>query len=238
MVTDAAIAEEAQKLNADTPVELFILDALALGGSIYRFTNSSNGVDDVVFDGNHYTPIPVESKGWEWSGTGALPRPKVKIASNAVIKAAVITYGDLIGAKLTRLETMEKFLDGQPDADNTAHWPVDIYNVERKISHNKAFIEWELSAAMDQQGRQLPGRQALKNACTHIYRKHDALSTDFFDYTRATCPYVGDSYFTVNGVSTLNASDDLCGKRLSDCRLRFGEFGVLPTRAFPGIARF
>ena len=88
---------------------------------------------------------------------------------------------------------------------------------------------------MDQEGRKLPGRQVLKDACTHIYRFPDGMGD--FDYTNATCPYVGTDYFEATGASTNDPALDKCGKKLSDCRLRFGQHGVLPTRAFPGVAR-
>lgn len=67
-----------------------------------------------------------------------------------------------------------------------------------------------------------------------------------FIYANATCPYMEDKYFLPNGFSTLNGQPDgdpvppekdQCGKRLSDCKKRFGEHAVLPIRAFPGMAR-
>ena len=247
-MTSADIAEHVQGFSLGELIELFVLDATPIGGSIYRFTNSANASTAIVFDGNTYTPLDFEADGFEWNGQGSLPTPKIRIANTTlVLSSAVIEFQDLLGAKLIRIRTFSKFLDGEPDADPTAIFPLDIYTVERKTSHNKVFIEWELSAAMDQFGKKLPGRQILRDACTHRYRVY-SLSGPIdnpdltgeagpFDYSKATCPYVGATYYDEAGRLVLNPASDKCGKRLTDCQLRFGENNPLPTRAFPGVGR-
>ena len=231
----ADINQTAQGFEPGDMVVLFEVDATSIGGSILRFTSTAWETQNIVFDGDTYVAVDVEADGFEWSGQGALPMPKLRISNaNKVASAAVIQYGDLLGATVRRIRTFRQFLDNGSDPDPTATFPIDVFRVERKAAHNKVFIEWELAAAMDQQGRKLPGRQVLKDACTHRYRIPDGQGG--FIYTNATCPYTGTSYFDENGVAT-TADMDKCGKRLSDCRLRFGQNGVLPTRAFPGVAQ-
>lgn len=46
-----------------------------------------------------------------------------------------------------------------------------------------------------------------------------------------------ERYYTRLNASTGNAAEDQCGKQLSSCKLRFGDNGPLPTRAFPGVGR-
>lgn len=226
---------QVQRLEMDALVEMFQLDATGLGGDIYYFTASSNDYDVVVFDGIEYTPVEIEASGFEWSGKGAWPTPHIKINNNnLVMTALVITYQDLLGAYLTRIRTFRQFLDDGDTPDPTQIFPLDIYRVERKVSQNKNFIEWELSAAVDQQGRMIPGRQVLRDACTHIYRSY---VNGAFDYTKASCPYTGTALFDVNDNSTLDPRKDICGKRLSSCKARFGQTATLPTRAFPGVRR-
>lgn len=229
------INETIQAFNADAIIELFTLDVTPIGGAVYRFTSNTDGGDAIYHDGNLYAPVPLEAEGFEQTSQGAYPTPKIRISNaNPVINAAVNEYGGLEGAILTRLKTFAKFLDDGDTPDPSAHFGMDVYTVERKSSQNKVYIEWELSASIDQQGRHLPNRSILRNTCTHRYRYYDGGD---FDYTDVSCPYTGTSYFNENGVPVTNPADDECGRRNSDCRLRFGESGILPTRAFPGVGR-
>jgi lambda family phage minor tail protein L len=232
------IAQESQSFSPDDLVVLFELDATSIGGSILRFTSSAWEDKEIKFDANTYSPVPVEAEGFEWNGRGTFPTPTLRISNvNKVASAAVIDYEDLLGATVKRIRTFRQFLDDGASPDTTATFPIDIYKVERKTAHNKVFIEWELSSAIDQEGRKLPARQVLRDACTHRYRTWNGST---FNYTDVTCPYVGTALFDEIGTSldpTTEQAKDRCGKKLSDCRLRFTEHGKLPTRAFPGLAR-
>jgi lambda family phage minor tail protein L len=103
------------------------------------------------------------------------------------------------------------------------------------MMHNKRIIEWQLSSAIDQQGVTLPGRQVLRDTCTHTYRSFNTV-TQTFDYSNATCPYTGALSFGLDDAPS-GASGDICSKQLSGCKKRFGNNGNLPTRAFPGVGR-
>lgn len=224
----------AQQAAADALVELFTLDATALGSLVYRWTPGTLSDAPIAFRGETYTPLPIEAEGFEWNGRGPLPTPSLRVSNiGGLVGAFVIGYGDLLGATVTRLRTFRKFLDGQPGADPDAHFAPDVFRIERKRAHDGEMIEWELSTVLDQEGVQLPGRQCLKGACTHTYRRWTGSA---FDYTRATCPYTGSIYFTGDGGSTVNPALDACGKGLGDCIARFPS-APLPTRAFPGMRR-
>lgn len=186
----------------------------------------------MVFGGNDYGPIAIETEGFEWTSQGSQPSPKIRVSNVAkVIAASVISLNDLVGAKLTRIRTFRKHLDDGTDPDTTSVFPREIYNINRKSVHNKVYLEFELTSPMDQQGVQIPGRQCIKRICTQVYRTWNGSS---FDYSKATCPYTGSSYFTVTDQSTGSPTLDSCSKQLSSCKLRFGS-APLPTRAFPGI---
>jgi lambda family phage minor tail protein L len=96
--------------------------------------------------------------------------------------------GDLLGATLTRLRTFRRFLDGEPDADPTAHFEPDIWRLERKTRQDAVLVEWELASVLEQEGRRLPGRQMLRDLCSHSYRRWTGSR---FDYAAASCPYTG-----------------------------------------------
>jgi len=229
------IQNDSQKLDLGDLIVLFDWDLTTLGGGIEYFTQSCFTTTPVVWKGHTYTPIDIEADGFEVTGQGTLPRPHIKVG-NAFLatSAAIIQYGDdLLGSLVTVTRTLKKYLDGQPAADSTQHWPLDVYQLERKTTQNKFYVEWEMTSLMDCEGRKIPGRQILRDACTHTYRRWTGTT---WDYTAATCPYVGTGYWDVLGVICVE-SLDRCGKRLKDCELRFPSPLPLPTTAFPGVAR-
>lgn len=230
----ANVAREAQRAVASPFVTLYDIDARPLGGDVHYVTASSDAVP-ILWRGNAYQPFDLESDGWEWNGRGTLPTPRLRVTNVGRVFGALVTSSDdLLGCIVTRWRTFERFLDGRPDADPDGHFPVDIYRIERKTSHDKTHIEWELTAAMDQEGRTLPGRLILRDTCTHRYR---VPSDGDYSYAQATCPYVGEARFKPDGTVAESTLQDACGKRLKDCKLRFGATATLPTRAFPGVAR-
>lgn len=228
------IATEAQNLSPTALIELFELDLTKQGGGITRLhsgTNELNG--DVTWQGNVYVRFPIEATGFDKSSAGTLPRPIVK-ASNiqGLLSADVRSYGDYMGCKFTRRRTFARFLDavnfaaGNPSADPNQHYPDEIYYIDRKSSENPVYIEFELSSAFDVQGIQLPRRQVIQNCCAWVYKS-------------AECSYTGGAVADENGNATSNPALDKCGKRVSDCKLRFPSSGptagVLQFGGFPGV---
>jgi lambda family phage minor tail protein L len=232
-----AIEKDIRKLAPDALVTLYIIDTRPIGGTdIYRFTKAADDAKPVQFDGYIYQPIDIEATGFKWDGKGPFPKPKLSLVNTSgLVTAALITYGDLVGAKFIRIRTFAKHLDDGADPDPSATFPLDIYTVNQRTAQNKVFVEWQLGSSLDLLNVQLPRRQCLRDTCTHTYRVWDA-EKNTWDYKRVTCPYTGTKYWDENGKSVTLAKNDRCGKQLSDCQLRFGEKGELPTRAFPGIA--
>ena len=227
------IAEHHQALDAGTRVTLFVMDASEIGGEVLRFTPGPWDGSPVVFDGDTYAPIPIEADGFEWSGKGDLPTPKLSISNvGSAFVTMLIGTTDLLGAVVTRIRTFRQFLDAGDDPDPTAIL-AETYRVERKAELTRNSLVLELASQLDHEGVMLPRRVALKRTCTHRYRVWDGTA---FDYTNATCPYVGAASFDRLGNAT-NDPNDNCGKRLSDCRLRFGQNARLPFRGFPAMGQ-
>ncbi len=113
MTTPQAITSEIQKLEPSAIIELFELDATAFGGDLLRFHAGTNGLrQNLVWQGNTYTAFPVQASGFDLSGNGQLPRPKLQVANiTGAITLLVLTYDDLLGAKVTRKRTLAKYLD-------------------------------------------------------------------------------------------------------------------------------
>lgn len=223
-----SISTDIQKLEPGAIVELFELDLTPYGGDLLRFHAGTNGLlANVVWDGNAYTAFPVKASGFEFNGQGQTARPKLMVANVAgSITALVLQYDDIVGAKVTRIRTLAKYLDAvnfpggtNPSADPSASFPSDIFYIDRKSIETNEIVEFELAAAMDVTGVKLPRRQVVQNICTWVYRS-------------AECSWTGTTYFDANDVSTTLAND-ACGKRLSSCKCRFGENAELPFGGYP-----
>jgi lambda family phage minor tail protein L len=233
---------EIQKPETSELIELFTLDLTALGDSIYFFTPNKKETD-IEWQGNVYVSVDIQAEGFEVDGRGSAPTPKIRFSMTTPILGGLIDeFNDLIGAKITRCKTYAKFLDGEPGANPSAHFPLDIYRVERKASETRYQIEFELSSIMDQRGATLPSRVITSFYCPWIYRRHNGGSSGDplldFNYHPADngCPYQGNDYFDTNG-DACDADEDKCAKSENACKLRFGEDAVLPFGGFPGAAR-
>lgn len=230
------INQEVQKLDTDEFVSLFTLDATSIGGPILRFSKGAA----VTFGGLVYPPADFEFNGLETSGVGAFPTPKFKIANSSdAIQAVVNTWGDLNGCTLSRVRTYKRFLDGEQDADPSAFFGPDIYRVDRMVDDNAQSIEWEMSTAIDQEGKMLPGRVIIAGTCMWRYRAWDKdmnAGAGAFDYSKAQCPYAGTQSFDINN-QPVSDEQDKPSRTLSCCRTRFGADQPLPFGGFPGAPR-
>jgi len=223
------IKTDIQKLAPGAIVELFDLDLTPFGGEVLRFHAGTNGlIQNVTWQGSVYTAFPVQATGFEFNGQGQAARPRLVVANVVgAITALVLQYQDIVGAKVTRRRTLAKYLDAvnfpggtNPSADPTAEFPVDVFYVDRKSAETNEVVEFELAPAMDLTGVMLPRRQIVQNICPWRYRG-------------AECGYTGTAFFNTNDQPVATLAQDVCGKRLSSCKLRFGQFGELPYGGFP-----
>jgi len=227
MTVNVDIASDVQNLGTGELINLYEIDLSTIpdGSGILRFTDSiDNDYTPIYFNSQSYTPINLETSGFEMSGEGQLPTPTIRV-SNVLLTFAPYNYSyeDLVGVKFTRRRTFKKYLDGESEADPSAEFPKDIFVISRIVAQNKYMIEYELSSYMDFQGTKLPKRQIIRDTCTHKYRYY---SDGDFIYTLATCPYTRDSatvpsYFNRVGIYTTTASEDVCGQSLADCEVRY-----------------
>lgn len=236
MTLNSSIASDIQKPSPGTLITLYKIDCTALDGPLYRFIQGTDSGQTITFNSFTYTPIDLKASGFEFKNKGQLPRPKLTISNvEGTVQGSIYLYQDLLGATVTRIRTFEKYLDGKPGADPTATFPDDLYLIEKKTSHNKNQVTWELSAYMDFEGKNLPKRQVLRDTCPWIYRIWDSGTSEFI-YTVVECPYTGSNYFKKDGTVTVLPEEDVCGKRLSDCNLRYPD-AALPFGNFPGVGK-
>jgi lambda family phage minor tail protein L len=242
----AVPVSDLQGIAPSAVIELFELQLVAaLHGSTdtYRFHagSSLNANGPVYWNGNSYTRMPIEADGFEYTGGGQLPQPKLRVSningtvtSLLLIVNAVTSGNDLIGAKLTRIRTLARYIDatnfpgnvnpyGTPDP--TVEFPREVYSISQKSLENRDLVEFTLSAAFDLQGVRAPKRQCISNICQWVYR-----STE--------CGYTGTNYYNENDQAVGSAGQDVCGKRLSSCEVRFGANNELPFGSFPGVGTY
>lgn len=206
MTAPEAITVEIQKLEPSAIVEMFEVDATAFGGDMLRFHAGTNQLrQNLVWQGETYSPFPIQASGFDYSGNGQLPRPKLAVANiTGAITLLVLTYDDLLGAKVTRKRTLLKYLDAvnfpggtNPTADPAAEFGDEIFFVDRKTSENRDVVEFELAAAFDVAGVRLPRRQIIQNVCTWKYRGGE-------------CGYTGNK--SLSGTYTVGAAGGIGGQ--------------------------
>ena len=169
--------------------------------NVLRFHNNIKVFNSyIIWQGKTYYPAPIQAEGFDISSRGTLPTPVLRMTAQkeegvqalSLLRRAIHKYGDIVGAKVTRIRTFAKYLDpdnfssisqidgkqgiyesnfpDQYEPDPYAEFPRDIFYVERKSNENKINLEYELSALIDVEGVKLPRRVVLSNKCGFTYR--------------------------------------------------------------------
>jgi lambda family phage minor tail protein L len=230
------LSAEIQKLDPSNFVELFIMDASAIGGSLVRFHAGTNKLSqNVWWQGQEYTRWPIAASGFAMSGQGQLPRPKLLTSNFAyIIGAMCMETDDLIMAKVTRIRTHLKYLDTvnfpggvNPTADPSMEYRREIWNVNRKVNENDELVEFELASPMDVDGAMIPGRKVTATVCIWQYRSGEG------------CTYAGPPVATIDDQPTNDPAADKCSHKKRGCQFRFGVGNPLPAGMFPaaGLVR-
>ena len=220
------VRQDVSQLEPLEMVTMFVWDASNIGdasGPLYWHPGTTVTDSPIVWQGTTYNPFPIEASGFELDSAGKLPRPTLRAANiGGVLGQYLRSMGDGLNAKVTRKRTLGKYLDainfpdGNPYADPTTSFPDDVFYVSRKVSENPVYIEIELAVKFDVEGVQLPRRQVIAGTCQWVYRS-------------AECSYAGPPVYN----DPVYPGQDVCGKTLAACKLRFGQWGVLRTSAFP-----
>ena len=222
----AVPVSDLQQIAPSAVIELFQLELNSAQHGVnetYYFHAGVNATNsgDIIWNGQAYLAFPIEATEFEYTGTGSLPRPKLRISNiYGTITGIILTLPNgLEGAKVTRIRTLARYIDGVnfPGGTNplgtpdpTAEFPREIYYIDRKASENRDLIEFELAAAFDLVGVRAPKRQCVSNVCQWTYRGPE-------------CGYSGNAYFNFNDVPVGAIGQDVCGKRLRSCELRFSQ---------------
>lgn len=195
---------------------------------------------DLVFNGNTYVTIPIEMDDIEKKTGGVMNRPKLTIANvesllvfgssfktqmqdgtwNAAIDKETITANnfrldDLIGQRLTRRKTLEKYTGSA-----TAYeFDTETFIFDRISAKTLISCEFELSSPADIGGVRVPNRQVIGKYCPWVYQGFEAglsksacswatnqqrtIGNDTYDFyfTKDDEPLVLGSYFPSGSVT-------------------------------------
>ena len=231
---DNEISSLIQQIEIDGRILLFQLDTTRLGGDVYYFHGHTNQ-GAIVWQGQEYSPISINIDGLERRGDAKASAPTLSVVNQldgvtGVISALCIRLKDLVGAKVTIIETFKRFLDPvnfpskqNPEADNKQL--TQVWYIKQKTGETYAQIDFELVSPIDFMNAKLPRRQ-MTRYCEWARRQC---------YRGDRCGYMGVDMFTKQGEPTDDPAKDRCGGRLSDCKLRHGDTTELPFGGFPAV---
>ena len=225
--------------------------------NVLRFHNNIKVFNSyIIWQGKTYYPAPIQAEGFDISSRGTLPTPVMRMTAQkeegvqalSLLRRAIHKYGDIVGAKVTRIRTFAKYLDpdnfssisqidgkqgiyesnfpDQYEPDPYAEFPRDIFYIERKSNENKINLEYELSALIDVEGVKLPRRVILSNKCGFTYRGCGC----FYEQKESK---IFDSKLLSEGKKDPNAAGPGTTSRLlAKCEIRDSEL-TLPDDAPP-----
>jgi lambda family phage minor tail protein L len=204
---------------------------LVLPDQTIRFHKGvSENLGSVFWQGEPYSPWPINASEFSTPSQGSPARPKLQVGNfGGTISALCRQYEDLLGATLRRRRTLVKYLDatnfasGNPTANPAEEYPIETWIITRKAHENPSAIEFDLGSPLDLHGVKLPRRQVVAGTCLWAYRSGE-------------CGYAGGPVADRLNNPTSDLAADQCSKSITGCKLRFGVYGELPFGGFPGIA--
>lgn len=187
---------------------------------------------DLIFQGITYSPIAIQSDGLEMRGDGRASNPSLAMANSVngvqgAVSTLCLKYSDFVGAKLTVINTLAKYLDdenfvlGNPSASD--EHKKQLWFIEQKTSENIQQVTFELSNPIDFEGQRIPCRE-INNYCQWAING---------GYRGESCGYIGVAMYDLEDKPTTNPNLDQCSGRLNACKLRFGTTAPLPFGGFP-----
>ena len=237
-----------QEIAPGAVIELFELELnTAQHGTndIYRFHagTSLNNNDEIIWNGNNYLRFPVDADGFEYSGNGQLPRPKIRVSNIlSTITALLLTLPDgLEGAKFTRIRTLARYLDAAnfPATDTLlTEDGFDLLYEDGSSIYLEAITPTEDPTAEFPREIYYVDRKVVENrdvvefelaaafdlAGVSAPKRQCIANVCQWVYKSAECGYTG-------GLPT-------CDKTLDACKAHFGDNAELPFGSFPGIGAY
>jgi lambda family phage minor tail protein L len=155
----------------------------------FRFHAGTNNLKEIIWNGNKYYPIAIDTDGFESNMTGKLPRPKISIVNTENIFSSLLKdFSDLRDSKITRRKVLVRHLDAENfdssinpfnSSDSSIYISLETFLISQKVIENKHFIQFELISPFDLQSLDSMNRSILGRYC-------------FWQYRGLGCGYSGD----------------------------------------------
>ena len=222
------IRSEAANITPPAKLYLYDVDLTEQGGDVFRFFDGVNSKGEpVIWQGNAYTPYPMQGSDFGVKSNGTSPRPKLVFANvDGLITAINKQFDDALNAIVTRREVYETFLDAEnfPDGNLQADPTQEVVSkfiIEHKESEDPDFVTYRLSLPAETDGALIPARTVQADICCWVYRSSD-------------CGYTGPAVADDKDQPTNDPICDKCSKKFSGCLLRFPRPQPMSFGGFPG----
>ena len=258
------LAEELLKLAPTAIIDLFEVELTEAVNNVnltLLYHAGKNGLtEDLKFNGNTYSAVPVEIDGFEFSAKGTLPRPTMRVANVNNAISDIIALYEPLAAKVRRIRTFAKFIDTTnfsagslfaPDQDvedvlvteGSDSFIMETFN-DTADPDAKIVETWYIDRIASENQQFVEFELAPKLDLTNVALPRRTVE-EFcpWKYRQAECGYSGDSCFTVDDIPIPESdkvivdgvvTNDICGKRVSSCQARFGQNAELPFGGFYG----
>jgi lambda family phage minor tail protein L len=101
---------------------------------------------------------------------------------------------------------------------------ISNYVIEQVKQQNSMVVTFELALPCESDGALIPARVIIANTCSWIYRSSE-------------CGYTGGAVADEFDKPTNDITADKCSRCLNGCKLRHGQYGILPFGGFPTAAK-
>ena len=179
MATVDDLNEDLQKQSVDAAVELWEIE-LSSSTSAYFFSGLDSDLDTVDFRDRvtpatirTYEALPILGEGFSQKSDGPSARPKLTVANILDTFSGALgdlTNKDLLGKKIYRRRTLEKYLHPTDTSSPPVEMPIQMYYIDRISDQSILSVTFELASPFDVGGIQLPKRVILGNACSWEYQ--------------------------------------------------------------------
>jgi phage-related protein len=247
----AVPVSDLQSVAPSAVIELFQLELNAAQHGVNETFYLHAGVNatnsgDIIWNGQAYLAFPIEATEFEYTGTGSLPRPKLRISNiygniYGVITGLILTLPNgLEGAKVTRIRTLARYLDAAnfPDAGILLTEDSDALLLEdgssilleainptedptAEFPREIYYIDRKASENRDLIEFELAA--AFDLVGVRAPKRQCVSNVCQWTYRGAECGYAGNAYFNFNDDIVGSISQDVCGKRLRSCEYRFSQ---------------
>ena len=174
-----AIVENVQKQGVESPIITLYDLEYADGVFAYFASTLDDDLTSIQFRDSGgtvrtYSAIPIQLEGFDVQSDGALSRPTMTVANiESTFKDALggLSFEDLIGRRITRRTTQEKYLVGNSgDSTPPVEFPSITYVIDRIASKSIMGVTFELAAPFELAGIKLPRRVVIGGACPWKYQ--------------------------------------------------------------------